>query len=288
MGEKIICIMPFGSKEKMKRSIFIPLIGLVMTTAIVGSGFSVFYFYDHEVATNANGNVDVTDKIDGKGFIKKQLTYIDEAGSDAQIELTDSTLFEICLDQGEKDPLEIHTNSVEENGIPPYNTRGIYFETNGGYRVKYLHLDYYISVIAYNELNKSNIGSSYTTVIDIASPLSKYIEIKDSNNAGSNSPATKETKYFSHIGENQLIIAGNIIGANALPHNEEIDVSGVSYYKFPMTINLDIDSNYVGNIFQYKKDKKPTNQTDFGIMRDELYSTTDKLLKFETTVQFVS
>lgn len=120
MGEKIICIMPVGSKEKMKRSIFIPLIGLVMTTAIVGSGFSVFYFYDHEVATNANGNVDVTDKIDGKGFIKKQLTYIDEAGSDAQIELTDSTLFEICLDQGEKDPLEIHTNSVEENGIPAY------------------------------------------------------------------------------------------------------------------------------------------------------------------------
>ena len=65
-------------------------------------------------------------------------------------------------------------------------------------------------------------------------------------------------------------------------------MSGVSYYKFPMTINLDINSNYVGNIFQYKKDKKPTNQTDFGIMRDELYSTTDKLLKFETTVQFVS
>ena len=44
-----------GVKGKiMKRSIFIPLIGLVMTTAIVGSGFSVFYFYDHEVATNAN------------------------------------------------------------------------------------------------------------------------------------------------------------------------------------------------------------------------------------------
>ncbi len=55
-----------------------------------------------------------------------------------------------------------------------------------------------------------------------------------------------------------------------------------------MTINLDIDANYVGNIFQYKKDKKPTNQVDFGIMRGELYSTTDKLLKFESTVQFVS
>ncbi len=162
-----------GVKGKiMKRSLFIPLIGLAMTTAIVGSGFSVFYFYDHEVATNANGNVDVTDKIDGKGFIKKQLTYIDETGSDTQIELTDSTLFEICLDQGEKDPLEIHTNSVEENGIPPYNTRGIYFETNGGHRVKYLNLDYYIPVIAYNELKKSNIGSSYTTIIEVASPLS--------------------------------------------------------------------------------------------------------------------
>lgn len=280
--------MPVGSKEKMKRSIFIPLIGLVMTTAIVGSGFSVFYFYDHEVATNANGNVGVTDKIDGKGFIKKQLTYIDETGSDAQVELTDSTLFEICLDQGEKDPLEIHTNSVEENGIPAYNTRGIYFETNGGYRVKYLHLDYYVSVMAYNELKKSNIGSSYTTIIDIASPLSKYIEIKDSNNKPSNSPATVETQYFSALGPNQLIIAGNIIGVNELSRGSEIDISGVSYYKFPMTINLDIDSNYVGNIFQYKKDKKPTNQVDFGIMRDELYSTTDKLLKFKTTVQFAS
>lgn len=280
--------MPVGSKEKMKRSIFIPVIGLVMTTAIVGSGFSVFYFYDHEVATNANGNVGVTDKIDGKGFIKKQLTYIDETGSDAQVELTDSTLFEICLDQGEKDPLEIHTNSVEENGIPAYNTRGIYFETNGGYRVKYLHLDYYVSVMAYNELKKSNIGSSYTTIIDIASPLSKYIEIKDSNNKPSNSPATVETQYFSALGPNQLIIAGNIIGVNELSRGSEIDISGVSYYKFPMTINLDIDSNYVGNIFQYKKDKKPTNQVDFGIMRDELYSTTDKLLKFETTVQFAS
>ena len=98
----------------------------------------------------------------------------------------------------------------------------------------------------------------------------------------------QKREYFSHVGENQLIIAGNIIGANALPHNEEIDISGVNYYKFPMTINLDIDSNFVGNIFQYKKDKKPTNQTNFGIMRDELYSTTNKLLKFETTVQFVS
>lgn len=278
-----------GVKGKiMKRSLFIPLIGLAMTTAIVGSGFSVFYFYDHEVATNANGNVDVTDKIDGKGFIKKQLTYIDETGSDTQIELTDSTLFEICLDQGEKDPLEIHTNSVEENGIPPYNTRGIYFETNGGHRVKYLNLDYYIPVIAYNEMKKFNIGSSYTTIIEVASPLSKYIEIKNSNNAPSNSPATLETKYFSALGPDQLIIAGNIAGANELDHGSEINVSGVSYYKFPMTINLDIDANYVGNIFQYKKDKKPTNQVDFGIMRGELYSTTDKLLKFESTVQFVS
>ena len=272
----------------MKKSIFIPLIGLAMTTAIVGSGFSVFYFYDHEVAINANGNVDITDKIDGKGFIKKQLTYIDETGSDAQIELTDSTLFEICLDQGEKDPLEIHTNSVEENGIPPYNTRGIYFETNGGYRVRYLHLDYYLSVIAYNELKKSNIGSSFTTIVEIASPLSKYIEIKDSNNAISYCPATVETYYFSQTYGNQLAIAGNITGANELNHGSEIDISGVSYYKFPMTINLDIDSNYVGKIFQYKKDKKPTSETDFGIMRDELYSTTDKLLKFETTVQFNS
>lgn len=266
----------------MKRSILVPIAGFAIAIGIIGSGFSTWYFLDNEISSEANVNIGITDKLDGKGYIERSITYIDSNGKQIKAALNDDDKFDICLDQGQKDILDdSHINDAN------YNQTGIYFEYANQYKVEYLHLDYLVPGTMYDAITKQGIKASYNTVVTINSPLSNYIDIKNSIGAIENSSAVIESPYYVYPSNSSFMIAANVMGpyATSMPKTKET-IGGTSYYRFKMTVKLGVDENNSSYIFEYKAGKKPTNKNELETMRNELDATSNKLLTFEAKVDF--
>lgn len=268
----------------MKRSILVPIAGMAIAVGIIGSGFSTWYFLDNEISSEANANIGITDKLDGKGYIERSITYIDSNGEEVKTALNDDDKFDICLDQGQKDILDdSHINDAN------YNQTGIYFEYANQYKVEYLHLDYLVPVTMYDAITKQGIGASFYTLVNINTPLSNYVDFSKAireATSPTNSVAVAEKEFHVYPYGTTTIITANVMGPFASMNKTKETIGETSYYRYKMTIKLGVDENNSSYIFEYKSGKKPTNKSELEAMRNELDTTSDKLLAFETKVDF--
>lgn len=268
----------------MRRNVLAPIAGAAITLGIVGSGFSTWYFLDNVTSTEASANIGITDKLEGKGYIERSITYINSNGKQVKTSLNDDDMFDICLDQGQKDILDA-SNINDAN----YNQSGIYFEYAGGYRAEYLHLDYLIPVPMYEAITKQGISASFYTLVNINTPLSNYVDFSEkirSATSATNSVAVLESEYHVYPYGTTAIITANVMGPNVEMDKTKESIGDTSYYRYRMTIKLGVDENNSSYIFEYQSGKKPTNRTELEAMRNELSASSNKLLTFETKVDF--
>lgn len=143
-----------------------PTLGLV---AVVGAGFSAWYFGVNDVTKDVNMSVELTELADGTG----------------EITVTDTSVsLKLVLDQGGF----ANKNDVTK-GISVVNTN------SNDAIVSDLAAQYTISQSDYDELNSAGTLPTITTTITIPSALANYVTVKTSSTwvAGSNTASGDKT-----------------------------------------------------------------------------------------------
>ena len=143
-----------------------PTLGLV---AVVGAGFSAWYFGVNDVTKDVNMSVELTELADGRG----EITVTDTNAS-----------LKLVLDQGG------FTNKADvTKGISVVNS------SNDDAIVSDLAAQYTIPESDYDKLNSAGTLPTITTTITIPSALANYVTVKTSSTwlAGSNTASGDKT-----------------------------------------------------------------------------------------------
>ena len=225
----------------MKRKLLIGLLALTGGVAVVGSGFSAWYFGETSLPDSTKGvNVYVTDMADGIGT----LTNNDSSKS-----------LYIVLDQG------TYTNKTDiTKGISVNSVEGAISDTNVGSALNELSATYSITATEAKALVANGITSgTFKASLKLSSTASTYIGFKTSYTGIT---PTAETGKLS-------------VSVDTISYEYTIDYSKVSS-DLTQDFKIDVSTKeYVNSLLQYNKDKKPTDKTSYEAMKNAIANATD-------------
>ena len=174
----------------LNRKLLLPLVGLLATGSIVGSGFSAWFFSGTVEDKNLDFTIDVTGDTSKLGEITAALTNSDGT--------TSTEGFRLKLDEG--------GYGKEKDNV------GICFTDKDGKTATKLEVTYTIPEAAYQSLLATNKNVSYHVVANIASPLSTYVKFNTSVEEFINGHQIAMTGGS----DDQLLFSGNVCGVNAM------------------------------------------------------------------------